>query len=399
VTSGRLRRIGHALEWVVLAALLAFLVAFAMRNRNAQWDAGTYHLAARTALAGLDPYSMEHLSSMAGGKQVFFPFVYPPIGILPFLPLALLPLSVALVAWMSFKVLLVVGLVVLWHHITSEVEWLPLALVALFGFGASALWDLRAGNVGILESALVWMGLAAFVHGRRAAFSVWIVAASCFKLTPIVLLVLLLVPTGDRRGEPRRFVVALLAWVVLVWGPLWIGPAARWSGFLSRLDEVFPVGSSNPSMLALFLTYARASAGSETLARAVAVAAWLTVVGAVLALSARAIQATWRAQDARRWVFTAVWLYAILAPRPMAYGLVLAAPAPLVLALPQLASRAGRLMIAAIFSLPGMVVAADRAPQDTLLQFAGVLLPLVWWLGVARHMASSAPMRPVRQAA
>jgi len=46
-----------------------------------------------------------------------------------------------------------------------------------------------------------------------------------------------------------------------------------------------------------------------------------------------------------------------------------------------------------------VVVAADRAPQDTLLQFAGVLLPLVWWLGVARHMASSTPMRPVRQAA
>lgn len=392
------RRIGRGLEWIALAALFGFLVAFAVRNRAAQWDAGTYHLAARAALAGLDPYSLESLSSLAGGKVVIHPFVYPPLGLVPFIPLARSPLSSALAVWMAFKVALLVGLVILWHRVAREVEWLPLALVALFAFGSSALWDLRAGNVGILEATLVWMGLAAFVRGRRGAFSAWIVAASCFKLAPAVLLLLLLVPTADRPGEPKRVIIPVLALVALVCGPLWIGPAAHWA-FLSNLAEVFPVGASNPSLLALFLTYARGASSSEALARAVAIVAWLAAVVVVLVLSARGIKATWRSRDAKRWAFTAAWLYAILTPRPMAYGFVLAAAAPLVLVLPQLESRAGRLMTAAIFSVPGMVVAADRAPTDTVLQFAAVLLPLVWWLAVAQHTAAAPPRDAVEQAA
>ena len=392
------RRIARGLEWIALAALLAWLVVFAVRNRAVQWDAGTYHLAARAALAGLDPYSMENLTRLANGKIVFYPFVYPPIGLLPFLPLALLSLATALDLWISLKVVLIVVLVVLWRGVARGVEWLPLALVGLLSYGASALWDLRAGNMGIVEAALVWMGLAAFVRGRRTAFAAWIVAASCFKLTPAVLLLLLLTPTGDRRASATRLAIAVLALVALVWGPLWIGPAAHWRGFLSNLGEIFPVGASNPSMLALFLTYARTLMSSEDLALGLAVGGWLLFVAAVLAISARWLLATWRARDARRWVFTAVWLYVLLAPRPMAYGFVVAAPAAVALVPPPLDGPAGRRFVAVIFSVLGVPVAAGRAPTDTILQFAPIVLALLFWIAVALPAAERRVL-PVEQAA
>lgn len=393
-----LRWTARGLEWIALALLLAWLVSFAARQRTAQWDAGTYHLAARAALAGLDPYSVENLSSLAHGKQVLYPFVYPPIGLMPFLVLAQMPLAMALSVWVSFKVLLLIGLIVLWHRVAGDIGWLPLALVGLFSFGGSALWDLRSGNVGILEAALIWIGLSAFVDGRRGTFSAWIVAASCFKLSPAVLLLLLLVPTADRKPSPKLLAISALALVLLVWGPLWIGPASRWSGFLAKLAEVFPVGASNPSMLALFLTYARGAMDSEDLALGLAFSGWLLFVAAMLAVSARWLNDTWRAHDARRWAFTAVWLYALLTPRPMAYGFVLAAAAPLALAPPRFESVAGRLFIAVFLSILGVPVAAGRAPSETILQFAAILLPLVWWLVVVLQRAERS-VSPVEQAA
>ena len=398
MSGNALRGIGRILTGIALALLLAYVIQYAVRTRTQQWDTGTYHLAARAALAGLDPYSMEHLSSMAGGKVVFYPFVYPPIGLLPFIGLAMLPLAKALTLWISLKVVLLVGLVLLWRRVAPEIEWLPLAISAVFGFGASALWDLRAGNVGIVEAVLVWLGLAAFVRGKRGAFSAWIIAASCFKLAPAVFLLLWLAPTADRRANLKHFVISGLVLGTLVWGPLWIGPAAHWSGFLSNVSEMFPVGPSNPSILALILTYARPAAGSEALAQSIAIGGWLVIALVILAISARWLLATWHARDARRWVFTAVWLYALLAPRPMAYGFVLAAIAPLALLPRFLDGSVGRLIVACVLCVHGVLVAADRPPATTWMQFTPVLLALTLWLLVLAG-AEPRPAVTVEQAA
>ena len=232
------------------------------------------------------------------------------------------------------------------------------------------------------------------MRGRRGAFSAWIIAAACFKLAPAVLLLLWLVPTADRAASPRHFATSALVLLVLVWAPLWVGPASHWSGFLSNFSEIFPVGPSNPSILALILTYARGSVGSEALAQQVAIGGWLLIALVILAISARWLVRTWHARDARRWVLTAVWLYAVLAPRPMAYGFVVAAIAPLAL-LPRLMDgAAGRLIVAGILSFQGVLVAANRPPMTTWMHFAPVLLALALWflvLASAEEQRSAVP--------
>src|SRR6185369_10389588 len=135
-----------ALDLVGVAFAAVYLATFVARNVRLQWDARTYLWAAHAALAGLDPYRLDHLARVAGHRPVSLPFVYPPVALLPFLGLSALPIETALAVWIGFKVALLAGLVVLWRRLDPRVEWLPLAVVAVFRFNGAALWDLRAGN-------------------------------------------------------------------------------------------------------------------------------------------------------------------------------------------------------------------------------------------------------------
>jgi Glycosyltransferase family 87 len=384
-TSAR-RWVALALEGAALGWLAFLLLSFAWRSRLYEWDARSYLLAARAALAGLDPYSIESLRRVSGGHPVSLPFVYPPIGLVPFLPLAPLALDVSLTLWIAIKLGLLAWLVILWRRIAPSIRLAPLALLAVFGFGATTLWDLSSGNVALVEAFLVWRGLDAFVRGRRGAFAAWIVAASCFKLTPAAFLLLLLVPAAGRAPSPVRLAAALATLVALIWIPFWIGPARQWTGFLANLRDPLPVGRSDPGLLALFLDYARAAYASEAAALRAALGAWLVTSLLILGLSARWLIAAWRAGDARRWAFAASWLFVLLAPRPMAYGFVLAVPAPLALPPRGLEHRIGAWVLALVLSLQGILFALHRPVRGSVVQFAPVLLGLALWLLMVRHV-------------
>jgi hypothetical protein len=373
-----------ALDLIGLALLALYLVGFAPRNATLQWDGRTYLHAARAALAGLDPYRLADLEKIAGYHRVSLPFLYPPVALLPFLPLARLETASALALWLGFKLALFAALVVLWKRLAMKVEWLPLGLVAVFGSNGSALWDLRAGNVGILEAALVWSGLAALIAGRRVWFASLIVAAACFKLVPSVYLLLLLVPLRGARPGPKTMLVSLAALALLVWGPFAFPPASHWSGFLGNVGEGVPLGDANPSLLAMTLNFARAASPDARFSMALALAAWLSILALTLWASARWLGQAWREGDARRWAFAAVWLATLFAPRPMAYGFVAFAPAPLFLAPPRFANPPGRLLLALAIAAQGLSRAASIESDSVLLRYAPSLLALGFWLLVVR---------------
>jgi hypothetical protein len=359
--------------------LIAFeLLRIAVKAARLQWDFRVYLAAARAALAGLDPYRLENLIAVSR-HAVPLPFLYPPLGLLPFLPLALLPGRVALAAWLSLKVSLLVALVILWKRVfVPRAGWFAIAAVAVFGSNAAALWDLRSGNVGLVEAFLLWAALACYVRGRRGAFAALVVAAAMFKLAPAVFLLLLLVPAGGQPARPRLLGAALGALLVLVLAPLWVGPLAHGREFLTNLGGDFPVGEANPSALAFFQTLLR-PAGSTALSGAAALC-WAAYVGLLLLVSARGLRALWRAQDPCAWAVAAVALYLLISPRPMAYGFVLGGGALVALirhAAPGALARAG---LVAIVSAQGVLWALQWQWPGMVTSHAPWLVLLALWL-------------------
>src|SRR5262245_8958528 len=95
-----------------VSLIALYLGVFASRNVTIQGDFRTYLLAARAAVAGLDPYRPEDLAALAGRGTV--PFVYPPITLLAFVPLAKLSFGAAAALWMGLKISLLAGLIGMW---------------------------------------------------------------------------------------------------------------------------------------------------------------------------------------------------------------------------------------------------------------------------------------------
>ncbi len=385
-------RTRDVLDLLATALLALYVATFAVRNVALQWDFRAYLAAARAAAAGLDPYVHGNLVA-ASGRLSPLPFLYPPVALLPFLVLAALPVGAAAACWIGLKVVLLVALVALWWRVfLPGTAVLPLALAAVLGWNAAALYDLRTGNVALLECALVWAGFACFVAGRRGWFATFVVIAACFKLVPAAWLLLLLVPAGRLRPEPRVFALAVLALVVLVCGPLVLGPAAHWNGFLRGIPPADDLGDSNPSALGLAGVITRTAHLPAPAAHVV----WIGFVIALALASLRFLRDAWRRADPARWVMASVFLVVLMEPRPMAYGYACLAPAPLWFAPRPFGSRIGRLGLALLLSVQGIARAFDQQPAGTVVAYAPFLLTLGVWLLVITQDRSPLGPRAVR---
>jgi hypothetical protein len=386
--SPRASRVAIGLEGIALALLALYLAVFFAGNVSLQWDLRVYLTAAETALAGGDPYDTAQLTRTAGRPML--PFVYPPVALLPFLALAALPNAAAL--WLGFKLALLAGLAILWRGVfVPRTPVLIVALVAVFGWNGAALWDLRAGNVATLETALLWAAFACFVRGRRAAFAVLVGAAACFKLLPAAFLLLLLVPAGAARPAPRGFLVAGLALAATIALPLVAGPSAAWSGFLRNVPPAMVAGEANPgawSFFAALLGAGGADAASVLRGSAIGYAVYAL---ALVALAAPHLGRLARARDARGWVVAAVFLYVLLAPRPMAYGYMLLGVAPFMAPPRPFDGPIGRWLLAALLCVQGVLRVAHFPPSGLVATYAPLLFTLAIWLLVLKQSAAAAP--------
>jgi len=364
----------RAVNLLGVTLVLAELLRIATRGVRLQWDFRVYLEAARAALAGFDPYRVENLVGISG-RPITLPFLYPPAALAPFLAFSALPEPAALALWMGLKVLIVGFLVVLWKRVfVPRAGWFEVALVAVFGSNAAALWDLRSGNVALVEAALIWGGLACFVAGRRRAFAALLVLAATFKLAPAAFLLLLLVPTRGARARPGLLAAALLALGAIVLVPLAVGPGAHWHWFLGGpMGAAFPVGEANPSGFAFLVE----RLGGVS---ALVISCWLGWLLALGLLSAGTLRALGRAADARAWSIAAVALYMAVHPRPMAYGWVLAGGALVALiraGAPTPIARAGLVLLVCG---QGLLWALQIASDAPIVVYAPVLFGAGLWL-------------------
>lgn len=387
-------RVLAALDLLGGVLLFAFVAGYAGRHVVHQHDLRSYHTAAVAALRGLDPYDPAVLARVAG--RPILPFVYPPVALLPFLAVARLPFHAFATGWMLFQVLLLAGLAVGWaRSLASGPRWTMTALLVAFGSNGAAQWALFAGNVAILECALVWAALACFAAERRVAFTLLIVAAASFKLAPAALLPLLLVPTARRRGSVGAFLLATALTLAVTLGPLAIDPFARWSHFWSHLPPG-GLGAANPSAAGLARAFVDhlpvPAAETATIARVV----WAAIVLGLLVLGAPLFARAIARRDARGWVAIAAFAYVLVLPRPMAYGWLVLGVAPLVLAPRPFHSGVGRFALALILAAQGLWRLTGNESGSPLVVHAPFLLAACVWLLAARDAAAGSRTVRVR---
>ena len=382
-----------AITLAILVACLAAALAVVPTSAGRPWDFQTYRLAAMAALLGLDPYSQEHLTRLAG-RPVGMPFLYSPITVWLFAPFALVRIWPGAAVWAGIKVVALAATIVLWRRrFLAGVPPAAICVCVAFGFNASAVWDLTTGNVAIVEQLLLWTALAAVVEGRTARAAAATVLGSLFKVTPIAFLALLAAPVRGRFAGWRPLLLGALALLALVLGPSLAG--ADWaSGYLRNLPAERPWGYANPSALGLIdtLTGVNRTADSGPAQRNALL--WGAFAAVVLALGARWIRHLWRTRDATLWVMTAALVYPLLHPRPMSYGYLMAIPAvlwlvPRCLGLP---GTAPAVATAVAVALPWMAIPALRLDYSTpLVANAPFFLLLLCWGIVAVRGPVAAP--------
>jgi hypothetical protein len=388
--AAQIRIVPLALEVAVVTLVGLFLAAYVSRVAVFQGDLRTYLTAARAALAGLDPYAPGTLDQVAG--RHLMPFVYPPIALLPFLPLTMLPAPVAMSGFVWLKILVLMGLVFLaWRRALLETSPIALILVALWGANRSAQWDLSSGNIATLEAALLFLGFAFWARGRRALFAGCVVAASVFKLTPAVFLLLLLVPLRNSRPRPGLLVAACGVLAALVVLPMLIGPGSHWIPFYSHAPDATLFTVSNPSSLGLFSVALLRMGLEATTALWGGWILWVFYATGLLVLGRRFLRSAWIDQDAWRWIMTAVLLYVLLHPRVMAYGFVLATPAMCYFMPRPFSGRVGSLLWGLVLCAQGLVQQLTSNPSDSLLVLYAPLLfgCCTWLLAVGQPVAAS----------
>ena len=303
---------GFALA-LALAAVATLYVAVGSSN---PWDFQTYYYAATACRAHLNPYDLGSLSAVAG-KPVELPFVYPPIALLPFLPLSFLPLAAASAFWVSLKTGLLVGLLLQWkREFLRDVPIAALVGVTLFGFNAAALWDLRTGNVAMVEAFLLWAGFQSYVRGRTVCSARRIASASVFKILPIAFLGLLLTGHAPRKKKAIAILVgiALLGGLLAVSWPMTV----EWARALPHyFAGQRPTGEINPSALGIL----DGALGDRRRAWALPLFGLYACVIALIATPA--IRRLRKTGSPEEWVMVGITLWTLLSPRVMIYSYVL----------------------------------------------------------------------------
>jgi len=310
---------GHVIQ-LGLAGLLVLGAVRYLSAPGAGWDFPNYERSAREMREGSSPYAPETLARDHWDPGT--PFLYAPVTLLLFRPLAGLPEERAEVIWLGFKLVVVVALLALFAHVIAG-RSPPTAFVAttLFAFNGALLLDLRSGNVSGLEALLMWCAFVAFLNDRRWLCACLIAVAAQFKLVPILFLGLLAWPGEKRSARAGPILAGLALFFTLLTLPGLLGaPWAR--GYLHNLESVRPYGQTNPSALGL-IDELLAHGGPDGGRSRVAQLLWAAYGIILVWVSAGGIRRAWRQRDAMEWLVTISMLFVLLTPRPIVYGYAL----------------------------------------------------------------------------
>jgi len=238
--------------WICLGVLLTALagVLFTdlwMHPDRYQGDLQAYYFAGKAFGAGLDPYDLGVLSQLAQ-MPLRHGFVYPPVTLPIFRALAELPYDAVYRGFLLAKVALLCGLMYLWVKVFVKRQTGVFLLFAAVAFNAAVYVDLRVGNIAVFEQALIWTGFYFLLKKQPALFSLFILVASSFKITPILLLGFLFLSKAKRR---YGYLVSGIALFLALHLSAYLASPALTQGFMTASGALSDRGVVNPSTTAL----------------------------------------------------------------------------------------------------------------------------------------------------
>jgi len=192
-------------------------------------DFAAYLGAARSMAAGHSPYA-----SFNGSVSVVMTgFDYPPFAALLVRPLAVLSDSAAVTLWLWISVACTVAGALIVARTLLPRSWprTDIALLAAFAF-APATYNYWHGQMNPVIFLLLALALRTYVQGRQVSTGVLLGVAAAIKLSPIVLVVLLL-----RRGWWRGTAAMALTVVASVAAAI---PVLGVGGVRTFVDTVMP---------------------------------------------------------------------------------------------------------------------------------------------------------------
>jgi hypothetical protein len=250
-------------------------------NPDNQWDFRVYYHAAQAWRAGLDPYDSGSLPATLSAPGLRFS--YPPYALGVFAPITLVPLKQALMVYLALKLLVLGWLVRIWSRLLrtsiTEPAWI---LFLIFAYSSTIFVDFVAGSVTTFEQLLIWTGVTWLLKERYWAYVVAVVAASLFRLTPILLLLACLA-VPDRRGY-RLVAAGIAAFACILLLTYAVTPRLTVEFLQSIQKNYGERGFLNPATLPLVQDVAALVEGSYgiSLTPVVQMAIYVTIAAAIL---------------------------------------------------------------------------------------------------------------------
>ncbi len=304
---------------------------YSVSTGDKQWDFKTYYYAAAAHQRGLDAYDNTATEQIAG-TPIKLSYVYPPLTLWFFRAFTFFDFAAAYQIFLFLKVLLLVGICLLWsRYLFKGEDPLLVYWFATMAFASTIYWDFFAGNIGIFEQFLFWIAIVAMLRGKLLLYCSAIVMISFFKLTFIFFLVL---PLLDRQRNAIRFVtVAFVAFCAYLFAN-YILETRDFQVFLSILGALDERGELyNHSALAIIRDiFDRGAAAGffSSVSGVVPSALYLLVVLFIVAISWSAF----RKNSAQRSggemlesIYLACLTYSLIMPRMKSYSFILVIPA------------------------------------------------------------------------
>lgn len=245
----------NAVFWVSAAIFLAYCLSRIVGRSLSQLDFLTYYHAAQAAKSGLDAYSTQELSRLAG-REILLPFCYPPLVLWFFKPFLAMPYETAKLVFLGMKSLALMGLLTVWkNNFLRETTDYLFYLLCYLGFGSAIYIDMSQGNISIFEQLFLWSAFAFFLRGNLKMFLLLILCGSFFKWVPSVFLILVLLTDHPKRW--RYFTASIGAFIGMVFSSYLLAPAYfrafMHNSFLHSIEDGRSNHSTFLAMKSLFL--------------------------------------------------------------------------------------------------------------------------------------------------
>ncbi len=376
-------RSARVVFFVLLALYAAYLIRSVAANRvDFQWDFTLYYHAAETYAHDLNPYVTADVVQVSGKEGIWLPYIYPPVTLWFFRLFTWVSYDTAYYVWLALKACLMVGLVFVWKRYFLAESWSPFfCLFFLFAYDSALFWDLKSGNLSLVEQGVLWAAFLALMKEKPALFALLIVCISFFKVTTLSFLVLLPISRFERKW---LYFGGALAVFGIVLGLDYLAHPDLFRAFTERIHGIAErAGSYNYGLLAFFQDIFELGLRGRlaSVAGSLPVLAYGVTAGAVLFFTGRAVfrwNPSGHGRDYKLVIFLFCLTYALAFPRLKCYSLVLLIVPSYYL----IQAQPARWMSPALFLLLLMPVSTplpDAQWVRTLFAYYPLMLAFVFW--------------------